>query len=218
MLTTSQYITESYILSNETISIDLDKFLSGESNILLVVGNSGAGKSTLCEYLGKKYNVEAYDVDMCKKGGELYRQMQNAKPKDEFTLFPDDYWYKIYKWCIKDKIKDKKTRRVMAGSALFQVYYIGTPTMKKELLKHPTIFLGKSALNSTIDRVQRKYRKEKYKNDNIKQRVRSVTSSVQLTTELNKQISKYKKDRLKLGGKIESFHVPKLTPSIYKGL
>ncbi len=39
-----QYIQEGYLFSDKTISIDLNKFESGESNKLIVMGLSGSVK------------------------------------------------------------------------------------------------------------------------------------------------------------------------------
>jgi ABC-type proline/glycine betaine transport system ATPase subunit len=55
LLKESQQIQERYLLSDHTISIDLDKFESGESRKLVIAGLSGAGKSTLGRYLAEKY-------------------------------------------------------------------------------------------------------------------------------------------------------------------
>lgn len=54
----TQYIlNEGYIFSDKTVSVNLDKFESGESNKLLVVGVLGSGKTSLAEYLAKKYKA-----------------------------------------------------------------------------------------------------------------------------------------------------------------
>ena len=60
---THNLINEGYIFSDKTISIDLDKFESGEKDKLFIMGLSGTGKSTLGEYLAKKYNVKFIDMD-----------------------------------------------------------------------------------------------------------------------------------------------------------
>lgn len=55
---------ESYVFSQDDIVKDLDKFESGESNILLVTGLSRAGKTTLSKDLAKKYDAEVIEIDM----------------------------------------------------------------------------------------------------------------------------------------------------------
>jgi hypothetical protein len=59
------YIQEGYMISNKTISIDLDKFESGESNVLLIAGLPAAGKTTLGYKLEKKYNAKLVRSDWC---------------------------------------------------------------------------------------------------------------------------------------------------------
>ena len=56
-------IQESYIISNKTVSVDLDKFENGESNILLVAGIPAGGKTTLGKQLAKKYKCKLLETD-----------------------------------------------------------------------------------------------------------------------------------------------------------
>ena len=79
-----QNIQEGYIFSDKTISIDLDKFISGESNKLIIAGLSGGGKTTLCRYLAEKYNAECYETDDCSR----------FLTEDEFKLFVNDEEFK----------------------------------------------------------------------------------------------------------------------------
>lgn len=69
-------INESYIFSNKTISVDLDKFESGEINKLLISGFSGSGKTVTGNYLSKKYNVPLYDTDTM-EGSEFVELLSN---------------------------------------------------------------------------------------------------------------------------------------------
>jgi len=57
------YLQEGYIVSDKTISVDLDKFESGENNKLLILGNSGSGKTTIGNQLSKEYNVPVLNTD-----------------------------------------------------------------------------------------------------------------------------------------------------------
>lgn len=56
-LLTEYILQKGYILNDTTISCDLFKFESGESNVLLIAGLSGAGKTTLGRKLAKKGNA-----------------------------------------------------------------------------------------------------------------------------------------------------------------
>ena len=51
------YIQEGYILSDKTISVNLDQFESGKKKKLVIVGVPGSGKTTLGDYLAKKYKA-----------------------------------------------------------------------------------------------------------------------------------------------------------------
>lgn len=55
---------EGYFLSKKDIEINLDKWISGESNVLLITGLSRSGKSTLAEEMTEKYkNVHNIELD-----------------------------------------------------------------------------------------------------------------------------------------------------------
>lgn len=69
-------INESYIFSNKTISVDLNKFESGEINKLLISGLSGSGKTITGKHLSKKYNVPLYDTDIM-DGSEFIKLLSN---------------------------------------------------------------------------------------------------------------------------------------------
>lgn len=56
--------TEGYFISKKDIEINLDKWISGESNILLITGLSRSGKSTLAEEMTERYkNVHNIELD-----------------------------------------------------------------------------------------------------------------------------------------------------------
>jgi GTPase SAR1 family protein len=57
------YIQEGYILSDKTISVNLDDFESGKKNKLIIIGLCGSGKTSLGEYLVKKYKVKNFISD-----------------------------------------------------------------------------------------------------------------------------------------------------------
>lgn len=51
------YLQEGYILSDKTISINLNEFENKNKNKLLITGLGGSAKTSLSEYLSKKYNT-----------------------------------------------------------------------------------------------------------------------------------------------------------------
>jgi adenylate kinase family enzyme len=62
MLTTSQYITESYIEKNDYF-YKFDKWKNKQINILLLIGSSGSGKTTLGKDISKDTNADLYQTD-----------------------------------------------------------------------------------------------------------------------------------------------------------
>ena len=56
-------IQEGYLFSDKSISVNLDKFESGEKNKLLIIGVLGSGKTSLGKYLQKKYKVKDFFSD-----------------------------------------------------------------------------------------------------------------------------------------------------------
>ena len=58
-----KYIQEGYILSDKTISVNLDDFENYSKNKLLIVGVLGSGKTSLGKYLVKKYKVLEFFSD-----------------------------------------------------------------------------------------------------------------------------------------------------------
>lgn len=56
-------LSEGYLLSDKTISVNLKDFVSGKSNKLLIIGVPGSGKTSLGEYLIKKYKAKEFASD-----------------------------------------------------------------------------------------------------------------------------------------------------------
>lgn len=133
-------INESYIFSNKTISVDLDKFESGEFNKLLISGLSGSGKTSTAIELSKKYNVEFFDTD------SLNKLINEKYPKSEYD---SNFRFGIFLDKFKKKLLDNN-KRIICGGAISRSY-IKSNELKPLLLKFPFIFLGKSALLSSYD-------------------------------------------------------------------
>ena len=55
---------ESYVISKDDIERNVDKFISGESNIILITGLSRAGKTTLGEEYAYNYNATLIELDI----------------------------------------------------------------------------------------------------------------------------------------------------------
>jgi len=134
---TKYILQESYLISDKTISVDLHKFESGESNKLLIVGLIASGKTTLGIKLSKEYKVPWETTDDCEGFAS------KTKGLGEFVK------------CTRNMVKGKK-RSIVEGIALVDLYTeFG---YKKELQKYPMIIIGRSMLSSSIKAFQRNYK------------------------------------------------------------
>lgn len=147
-----QLIIESYILDDKTISVDLDKFESGECNKLIISGLSGAGKTTLGKSLAEKYNCKVIDTD------DIYHELLDKYPNNLNKVYylADQQLLKL----LKDKSK-----YIISGVGIAAAYK-HEPEITNLILKLPFIFLGKSMLRSSWDAGRREYR-EKEKTDDF---------------------------------------------------
>ncbi len=117
---------EAYMFSDKTISIDLHKFESGETNKLIIIGLSGSGKSTLGRKLAKKYNIPFHELDLC-----------GLEPKGTHDA-------------CRRKIIFSKERGVVEGSQ------IPMKMNPKEFKNFSMIIIGTSLLTSTYRAAKRK--------------------------------------------------------------
>jgi len=202
------YIQEGYIFSDKTISIDLDKFESGESNKLIISGVSGAGKSTLGKYLAKKYNCGLNELDLCCRNSmskEEYSEFFNGKSGTEFQ---NKMFLRFYEKCFKPSMLSNK-REILEGS-IFQAYAL-YPSTRSLVNKYPVIIIGKSAVKASWDRTERAIRNPKNKDSTINYKIKKHISGLILNLlHLQKQLEIYKKERIKVGGNIQDFQIPKL--------
>jgi adenylate kinase family enzyme len=136
----TQYIlNEGYILDDKTISCDLSKFKSGESNVLLIAGLPAAGKTTLGRKLEKTYNAKLFRTDWCLSE----------------VISIDKRQYKDPEKCYEDsfKIAMKSNKRYILEGVLI---YWTCVQMKNKTLRPffnqckntPIIILGSSVMKS----------------------------------------------------------------------
>jgi len=202
-------IQEGYLFSGKTISIDLDKFESGESNKLIVVGLSGGGKSTLAGHLSKKHKCFHNELDLCSKQSisseEYLKFIMNPKSPSNIKLFKH-----LYTNCFKPTLLSNK-KEILDGP-IFQSYVLD-PSSRPLINKYPVIILGKSALRSVWDRTQRTLRKqyaqEKYntKRDIYEKYKRGLILNFKY---LQKYLNQFKELRIKSGGNVKELKVPML--------
>ena len=196
---TNNLINEGYIFSDKTISIDLDKFESGSMNKLFIVGLSGSGKSTLGVILAKKYNTKRYALDLC----------WDPKMKNSNDDTDDGYWH-----CVLDKITSPDTKLV-EGLAIVNLFSDNPPIPKEMLfkihqyiLKQPVIILGTSAILSTLRATHRATSaNNKYEGGYISTLISRGKINFKLA---EKHLSTFRKARIKAGGNVQEFKVPRL--------
>ena len=128
-------IYESYIFSDNIISVDLDKFESGECSKLLISGISGSGKTSTGNYLSNKYKVKLIDTDpINKKIAEQY-------PREErFPIFEKEL----------SNLLTSNERLIISGGGI-STSYEKSKILKPIILKQSFVFLGKSALMGAWD-------------------------------------------------------------------
>ena len=122
--------------------MNYDKWISGESPVLFIVGLAGSGKSTLAQQLSEKYSCEyistdSYDFD----GNEVVEEM-NQLPKEEYVD-------KILHY-VMDKLKHNNNRVIVEGIHLLYSDF-------SLLSHHPIIIKGEDYMEST----QRAYERDK---------------------------------------------------------
>lgn len=205
MYISEQYIEEGYLFSDKTISIDLDKFESGESNKLILIAMSGGGKTTLANYLSKKYNCIHQEADSCfgqvltkeEKKEMLFGSISKEKVNSNIV--------KMYNGCMKQLLLSKE-RAIIDG--LYQQVYAILPESRKLIDSFPCIIIGTSALKSTYQRMIRANKKEKRTlNTNIKLLKLGINLNF---NEIKQCISIFKKNRIKQNSNVQIFKIPEL--------
>ena len=163
---------ENILFNKKDLVSNLDKFESGESNILLVTGFPGSGKTYLAAELAEKYNCNHFQLDYftdytfggatkaeLAEAGEYgllaYIKLNNLKntyTDEDFTEaeiinFIRDYIKFIISWC-----KNQKNQKfIIEGFQLYDVYRSGDV----HVTSCPIIIKGTSSLNSTIRAAKR---------------------------------------------------------------
>tara|TARA_Y100000310_G_C20676317_1_gene813291 strand:- start:1414 stop:1998 length:585 start_codon:yes stop_codon:yes gene_type:complete len=190
-------IIESYLLNDKTISIDLDKFESGEIPRLLIIGYSGSGKTTIGIQLAKKYKKEFRHLDGC--WIDIAKKYKDEKDKGrQFQL------------CILSSIKQKG---IIDGIQILM--HEEFKIDKNYLMKQPIIILGTSLIVSSLKAAMRNS-KEGIINDKGEQEEMSFIQSLKWQgyhtnfKNLKNKIKQFRKDRIAIkGSNIKEFIIPK---------
>lgn len=150
-------------------SYNINKFLDGDENIILITGFSGSGKSTLAERYEYKYNAihidlnnlspknnYIYDYPITEKNEVFYDYLdENPKLKEKYEegdYFSQDEINNIYRdfipYCIKWCKKNKDNNYTIEGVQIYE-----NPDLIDSSL--PIIILNASAEESS-ERIERR--------------------------------------------------------------
>lgn len=202
------YIQEGYLFSDKTISIDLDKFESGEINKLIIIGLSGAGKTTLGNHLSKQYKCQLLSTDVCMKKKmteEDYRYFLMPKSTKDKNL-----WKKYYNLCFKPSLLSNE--KLILDGPFYQPYHL-CPETRTLINKYPVIILGKSALKAVWDRSFRilATNKRNNKEKTLFGKIDMIRRGIILNfKQLEPQINFFRKERIKISNDIKEFKVSKI--------
>lgn len=164
-------LNENLIFNKEDLEFNVDKFESGESNVLLVTGFSGSGKTTLAAKLAKKYNCTHYEIDCLTfyLFGDMTREDAlgnedglvafidlknlpqykdyNSLSKSQIVELIREYIKFLIEWC-----KNKKDQKfIIEGLQIYNVYREGDTY----ITSCPMIIKGTSGLISAIRAAKR---------------------------------------------------------------
>jgi shikimate kinase len=205
-----QHIQEGYIFSDKTISIDLDKFESGESNKLIIIGLSGGGKTTLGRYLADKYNCKFIEADSCFGSALTKDQKRDMIHSPTFDNETRKKYLKIlYNKCFKQMLQSPE-RMVIEGP--LQQAYSTIPESRKLMNKFSSIVLGTSALKAVHQRIVRSNARKKR---TLKKNINTIIAATKLNFGwLQRDINTYKKYRITSNSDVKIFDVPKLIPTL----
>ena len=139
----TQYIlNEGYILSDKTISVNLSKFISRETNHLIIVGVLGSGKTTLGEELAKQLKVKWYSID------SFWRRLkqEHFKEAKSYQDITNEEWDKLDDLFYKKTINllKSKERFIIEGINLLDERY------RQYIINQSMIILGMSSIRAGI--------------------------------------------------------------------
>lgn len=166
------YYMENVVIDRQDLYINLDKFESGKSNVILITGFSGSGKTTLAKELARKYKCKDYieldslewyldhkiTEDNLKEGIPVCYEFLNQHPKykntnekpkgEAFTEMYRSFISFVINWCKRRK----PDRYVIEGLQLYESVKKGeTPSYISE----PMVLRGVSGLKSIYRAMKR---------------------------------------------------------------
>ena len=201
---------EGYVLKDKNISIDLDKFESGECNKLIIIGLSGGGKTTLGKYLAEKYKCKFIEADSCFKTAltkEEKKAMIHSASFDNKTR--NIYLGKMYHNCFKQMLNS--SHRTVIEGPIHQAYS-AIPESRKQIDQFSSIVLGTSALKAIYQRLMRAHNRERRTPSKYLQII--IAASKLNFGAVQGDINLYKKLRITSTSNVQPFEVPYIEPSV----
>lgn len=191
-------LTEGLVFSAQPISIDLDKFESGEATKLLIVGLSGAGKTTLGKKLAKRYGAKFEQLDMC--WGEPAKQAPGV-----FEDPGEEFYETNYVPCIMKALTSPE-RSVLDGIGLIDMA-LDEPERFSFIHDLPIIMLGQSVVRAAYQAWRREF---PWVYEYIKaRRIKPLLPFMHLRSNLDieKYYKRFREERLRRGGNVQPFNV-----------
>ncbi len=145
---------EGTIISDNTISVNLQDFESGKKNKLLIIGLMGSGKTTWAEFLSKNKSTMVNGRYPARKSRVKWRSIDSMYYR--LDNFPATMDRKKKKDLLGKKVLDgvikllkSKERWIIEGINLIDIYRDNSQ-YKKLILNQPMILIGMSALRAGI--------------------------------------------------------------------
>jgi cytidylate kinase len=140
------------IFSDNDIIIDLSRYEKGLCDKILIVGFSGSGKSVLAEKLSAKYNLPVLSTD------DIWDKVEDKFGSDYYESDDYDDAVDFFNDKLMEYIKHKR-------NVIIEGLNIADPIFYKESIKYPLVFMGTSAIKSSIRAIRRNkaIAKSKYK-------------------------------------------------------
>ena len=207
----AEMVEEKYIMNEDDIYYNKDKFDSGLTNLCFITGHGGSGKSTMGEYMAKDKNIEHVEMDdviWCWRyiskpfepgsmlesffttgPGKKYFGTSKQEMRNIFPNYDEDIIREFMDFAYKFAKTHKNKKYAIEGVQLF--LYINP----EELTDYAVYIKGTSACVSIFRAVKRDY--QKYKDsttsEKIKKSIDRVIIKLNNVKETERAIEKYRK-------------------------
>lgn len=207
----AEVVEEKYIMNEDDIYYNKDKFDSGLTNLCFITGHGGSGKSTMGEYMAKEKNIEHVEMDdviWCWRyinksfesgsmlesffttgPGKKYFGTSKQEMRNIFPNYDEDIIREFMDFAYNFAKTHKNKKYAIEGVQLF--LYINP----EELTDYAVYIKGTSACVSIFRAVKRDY--QKYKDattsEKIKKSIDRVIIKLSNVKETERAIEKYRK-------------------------